>query len=45
MITLRSVHPQEPQEVADIDARLLSQILIGTFAILLIVPFVGWLVQ
>jgi hypothetical protein len=45
MITLRSVRPQEPQEVADTDARLLSQILIGTFAILSIVPFVGWMVQ
>jgi hypothetical protein len=43
MTTLRSVRPQEPQEVADFDARLLSQILIGAFALLSIVPFVGWM--
>ncbi len=42
---LRAVRPQEPQDVADTDARLLTQILIGTFGILSIVPFVAWFLE
>ena len=41
-LELRSVRPEEPQEVADTDARLLSQLLIGIIAVMTIVPFVAW---
>jgi hypothetical protein len=44
-LELRNARPHEPQEVADTDARLLSQILIGTIGVLMIVPFVTWALQ
>jgi len=44
-LLLRTVRPQEPQEIADTDARLLSQILIGTFAVLSVGAFVAYFLQ
>ncbi|HYM18273.1 MAG TPA: hypothetical protein VEU06_06905 [Micropepsaceae bacterium] len=44
-LQLRSVRPQEPQEIADVDARFLSQILIGTFAVLSVGAFLVYFVQ
>jgi len=44
-LTLRSVRPEEPQEVADTDARLLSQVLIGTVAVLSVIPFIAYFLQ
>ena len=44
-LQLRAVRPQEPQEIADTDARLLSQILIGTFGFLSVGSFVAYFLQ
>jgi len=44
-LQLRSVRPEEPREVADTDARLLSQILIGSMGILSILAFLAYFFQ
>jgi hypothetical protein len=40
MSAMRSVHPVESKEVASLPARLLTQMVIGTAAILMFTPFV-----
>ncbi len=42
MAQLRSVRPEEPREIADTDARLLSQILIGTMGVFSVMAFVAY---
>ena len=43
MSDMRSVHPAETKEVASLPARLLTQIVIGAAAILIITPFIALL--
>ena len=42
MAQLRSVRPEESREIADTDARLLSQILIGTMAFFSVIGFLAY---
>jgi hypothetical protein len=44
-LTLRTVHPAEPREIASLSARFLTHLVIAFTGILLFTPFVVYLLE